>query len=80
MEQLLLKDVVNTCYDSQKYFPSSQSVLSVAALVHKSASTQMENCDGYLFFDPVHPSGRAHRYIAERGIELLDKSGFEFTG
>ncbi|MDF1646801.1 MAG: SGNH/GDSL hydrolase family protein [Legionellaceae bacterium] len=70
------KNVTGTCYDTLDYEASSQSILNMASRIKLQARKNM--CDTYLFFDPVHPSGRAHRYIAEWGIKLLDDSGFKF--
>ncbi|MDX2347207.1 MAG: SGNH/GDSL hydrolase family protein [Legionella sp.] len=70
-------NVTGTCYDALDYLPSSQSVLNMASRIKPGVHPE-DVCDTYLFFDPVHPSSRAHAYIAERGIELLDKLGMQF--
>ena len=36
-------------------------------------------CDGYLFFDLVHPTAYAHQLIAEKVRQMLDVSGIEFS-
>lgn len=33
------------------------------------------NCDGYVFWDHVHPTTRAHYYIAQKAREALDTAG-----
>jgi phospholipase/lecithinase/hemolysin len=33
------------------------------------------NCDGHVFWDRVHPTTRAHYFIAEKAHELLDEAG-----
>ncbi|MCH9690249.1 MAG: SGNH/GDSL hydrolase family protein [Gammaproteobacteria bacterium] len=71
------KDVTGTCYDSLDYVSSSQPILSMAARIEPRVRTA-NACDTYLFFDPVHPSGRAHEYIADRGIKALDAAGVKF--
>lgn len=35
------------------------------------------NCDGYVFWDRVHPSTRTHAFIAQKARELLDEAGLE---
>ncbi|MDF1677943.1 MAG: SGNH/GDSL hydrolase family protein [Legionellaceae bacterium] len=71
------KNVMGTCYDTLDYEPSSQSILNMAARI-KSHMRAENMCDTYLFFDPVHPSGRAHRYIADWGIQHLDEANIKF--
>ena len=35
-------------------------------------------CSAFLFFDPVHPAGKAHKFIAEYAIDLIEKNGIFF--
>jgi phospholipase/lecithinase/hemolysin len=35
-------------------------------------------CEGYLFFDMVHPTATAHRHLAERTLTLFDNLSLEF--
>lgn len=35
-------------------------------------------CEGYLFFDPVHPTAAAHQQIAVKAIEALENAGIYF--
>ncbi|MDP3268479.1 MAG: SGNH/GDSL hydrolase family protein [Legionella sp.] len=35
------------------------------------------NCEGFLFWDRVHPTATTHSYIAQKARELLDESGIE---
>ena len=37
--------------------------------------TQCANPDGYLFWDPIHPTGRMHGILADYVIESLDRRG-----
>ena len=77
-EEYGFKNVTDTCYDTLDYVPSSQSVLSMASRI-KPRMHVGNTCAVYLFFDPVHPSGRAHEYIARECIKVLDAAGFEFA-
>ncbi|GGI86204.1 SGNH/GDSL hydrolase family protein [Legionella impletisoli] len=75
-----LKD---TCFD--KYPPSediqnaSPTMMGLAASLIKQAKGQVDPCDGYLFFDPVHPTALAHKILSERTLQDLDNAGFEFA-
>lgn len=35
------------------------------------------NCDSYVFWDHVHPSTRAHYFLAQKAREVLDEAGLE---
>lgn len=70
-------DTTGTCYETLAYTSSSQSILNMASRI-KPRPRQTDVCDGYLFFDPVHPSGRGHRYIGSEARKLLDASGTQF--
>ncbi len=52
------------------------SVLNVAAAVKPRVQ---DMCEGYLFFDPVHPTALAHEILAEKARIMLDDSGVEFV-
>lgn len=69
-------NVKDTCYEAATLSASPQSVLKMVASVKQHTSTDV--CEGYLFFDPVHPSGRAHRWLAQETEAVLDKAGVEF--
>ena len=66
----------DTCYEAATLSSSSQSVLKMVASVKPHLGNNA--CDGYLFFDPVHPSGRAHEYLARESIDLIEKAGVKF--
>lgn len=70
-------NVTDTCYEAATLSSSSQSVLKLVASVQ--AQQGHDACQGYLFFDPVHPSGPAHETLAREAIALIDKSGLEFA-
>lgn len=38
------------------------------------------NCEGYLFWDHVHPTTTAHFYMAQKAHQLLDEAGLEAVG
>jgi len=66
-------NVVDTCYESSTDELSSQSVLKIASTVR--TNLRKSACDGFLFFDIVHPSTLAHKVMAEKTRELLEQSG-----
>ena len=69
-------NVTDTCYEEAVRNPSANSVLRLVASVKPKPTGNA--CRGYLFFDPVHPSGRAHVLMAERTRQLFDEQGVEF--
>jgi phospholipase/lecithinase/hemolysin len=70
-------NVNDSCLDSTQPDPSLKSALQIAATVESNASEA--RCDGYLFFDLVHPSGFAHQVLANRTRLLLDEAGIELS-
>ncbi|MDP3704871.1 MAG: SGNH/GDSL hydrolase family protein [Legionellaceae bacterium] len=71
-------NTTETCYEALLDFPSSKSVLNMVATVHPKTLKGSHACDGYFFFDPVHPTALAHQLMAERIHELLTNSGITF--
>ncbi len=51
-------------------------MLSLASQVKTQKITN--NCEGYLFFDGVHPTTLAHVVIAQQAKAYLDAEGLEF--
>ena len=69
-------NVTETCYEESVRGPSATVVLQMAAAaVPKSKGNA---CQGYLFFDPVHPSATAHIAMAESIRQLLDTNHIQF--
>ncbi|STX50657.1 lysophospholipase A [Legionella busanensis] len=73
-EEYGFTNTIDTCYDVLVDDISKSSTLLMAA---KSAKID-ETCEGYLFFDPVHPTTLAHRLIAEDVRAMLDASHVKF--
>lgn len=62
--------LLSTCYDSEDdALPESSTIEPL---------TDKHTCNGYLFFDPVHPTALVHKMLAERAQLLLDSQGIEF--
>lgn len=52
-------------------FVPASSILNMTAQTTTLTDKPPSSCEGYLFFDAVHPSAQAHQLIAERLFELL---------
>jgi len=70
-------DVTHTCSNFIVDELSKKSVLNMVSRVTPKANN--DACDGYLFFDLVHPTAHAHYLIAGKVREMLDASGVEFS-
>ncbi len=72
-------NVTDTCYE-QAAGNSSQrkSVLKMVSTIKANKRLGNNACDGYLFFDPVHPSAPAHVLMARKTKELFDSNGVVF--
>ncbi|OGV38476.1 MAG: lysophospholipase [Legionellales bacterium RIFCSPHIGHO2_12_FULL_42_9] len=71
-------NVDSTCYESMAAMPiltqySKYSMVKVASRIN--INSRQDHCEGYLFFDPIHPASRAHELMANHVQQLLDKSG-----
>ena len=75
-EQYGFTNVIDTCYEEAIRNPSSQTILRMVASVEPEPKAGA--CAGYLFFDPVHPSAKAHVIMADRVKKLFDANGITF--
>lgn len=71
-------NTTDTCYEevTHHFSPKANQVLELVASV--KAKNNANACDGYLFFDPVHPSAPVHQLMAERTKEIFDELKIEF--
>ncbi len=69
-------NTTDTCYEEMVNNPSEKSILRMVSRV--KARTSVDACTGYVFFDPVHPSGPIHAILAERVKNMLDEGGVRF--
>jgi phospholipase/lecithinase/hemolysin len=69
-------DTTGTCYESVMIEPSSQTILKMAASIQPKANAHA--CDGYLFFDIIHPTDKAHEFSAEEAVRELSAQHIEF--
>lgn len=70
-------NVTETCSNSIVDEFTKKSLLKMVASV--TPKEHFDACEGYLFFDLVHPTAYAHRLIAQKVRELFDASGIEFA-
>ena len=70
-------NITGTCYEEVTR-TTSRSVLKMVSTIKPKSDGKGDACNGYLFFDPVHPSAQAHQILADRTKQLLDEAGIEF--
>lgn len=70
-------NTTGTCFESAINEMTKKSVLQMVA--HVKPKSNQNSCDGYLFFDLVHPTGLAHKIMAEKAKVMLDAQGLEFS-
>lgn len=70
-------NITDTCYEAVvDEHPSAKSILNMVATVKTPLAK--DACDGFLFFDPVHPSEPAHQIMADRLIALFKQLEVKF--
>lgn len=77
-EEYGFTNVVDTCSDLVIGAPSKRATLLMTSDSQKIARTD-GSCDGYLFFDPVHPTFKAHQIIANEIRKRLDEANISIT-
>lgn len=70
-------NITGTCFDASINENTKKSVLKMVASVKPKLGQNA--CEGYLFFDLVHPSALAHKVMAEKAKVMLDAAGLEFS-
>ena len=70
-------NILGTCVNSVVDDISKSSVLKMVASAKPKLNQDV--CNGYLFFDLVHPTALAHKILGERARILLDEAGVELT-
>ena len=68
-------NVTEGCSNSVANQTTKTSVLRMVAAVTPKAESNA--CDGYLFFDLVHPTAPAHKMLAEKARKMLDEAQVE---
>lgn len=68
-------NVNGSCYQSNMRETTKKSVMNMVASVRPKVIE--DACDGYLFFDLVHPTNIAHQVIANKARMMLDSLGLQ---
>jgi phospholipase/lecithinase/hemolysin len=70
-------NVTGSCVNSIVDDITKKSFLRMVATTSPLKTT--DACDGYLFFDLVHPTGTAHKMLAEQARKVLDQQSVELA-
>lgn len=70
-------NITGTCSNSVVDEITKTSILKMVASVKPRGKS--DACDGYLFFDLVHPAALAHKVMAEKARAMLDAAGVEMS-
>jgi phospholipase/lecithinase/hemolysin len=65
-------NVIDTCFEANFNNMKHQSMLAIATKIMLQDTDP--RCDGYFFFDPVHPTHRSHEILAEKAFNLLTEN------
>ncbi|OGV27303.1 MAG: lysophospholipase [Legionellales bacterium RIFCSPHIGHO2_12_FULL_37_14] len=70
------ENITDTCYEADSQDMSSpHAVLNLAASVNaKSYASSPHDCNGYVFFDLIHPTQHIHQIAAKEIKKLLESS------
>lgn len=67
-----LTNISDTCYEATVEKGEPQMLFRMARSINPIIND--DNCAGFLFFDPVHPSKIAHRLLAEEVYKMLESA------
>lgn len=70
-------NITGTCYNTLVNEETKKSVLKMVANIQPKNT--MVQCEGYLFFDLVHPTALAHEILADDARHMLDEAGIQFS-
>lgn len=76
MQDYGFTNITESCIDSLTTDITQTSVLKRVASVKPKLNQNA--CDGYLFFDSVHPTASAHKILSEQIKMRLDEVGIQF--
>lgn len=76
-EEYGFNNTTGTCVETIVDELTAKSVLKMVASVKPKLTNDL--CNGYLFFDLVHPSELAHKILSEKARKMLDESGVQFS-
>lgn len=70
-------NITQPCVDLVTDNLTKKSVINMVAAV--KPKIKQDACDGYLFFDLVHPTALAHQLLSNRAKKMLDNAGVVFA-
>ncbi|MBI2786874.1 MAG: SGNH/GDSL hydrolase family protein [Legionella longbeachae] len=70
-------NITETCVNSVVDEIVEPTVLKMVATIN--SKKRADACSGFLFFDLVHPTGLAHKILAEKAQTMLEEAGVEFS-
>ena len=70
-------NITDTCYEEVVPTFTPKMLLNMVASVKPFSNHQP--CEGYFFFDPVHPGALAHQIMARNAKQVLDDAQVTFT-
>ncbi|MCL9685086.1 GDSL family lysophospholipase PlaA [Legionella maioricensis] len=76
-EQYGFNNITGTCVNAVGNELTKKSVLKMVARVTPKKAN--DACDGYLFFDLLHPTGLAHKILSEKARVMLDEAGVSLS-
>ncbi|MDF1757789.1 MAG: SGNH/GDSL hydrolase family protein [Legionellaceae bacterium] len=71
-------NITDTCYESEPAAPLSTNLMLNLASSIVDENKPKDSCEGFFFFDPIHPSTMTHKVMAGKIAELLKKEGVKF--
>jgi len=75
-EEFGFNNITGTCNEVSIDKPSHNTVLRMSIKLKEGEIPK--TCDGYLFFDMVHPTNPAHKLLSAKAKSILDEAGVEF--
>jgi phospholipase/lecithinase/hemolysin len=78
-EKYGFKNTTDTCYKFAKMDENVTLGLALNMAASMTNETKSDNtCDGYFFFDPIHPTTLTHEILAKDLKEVFGQEGLEF--
>ncbi len=77
-EKYGFENVEDTCHVESRPKPGPVSIFKMVSSIKPKQLSQDDGCDGYLFFDGLHPSRRVHQLIAKSIQKLFDENNIVF--
>lgn len=76
-ERYGFENVTETCYDVEVL--RAPKPFKFRWKINPTPKVEADVCEGYFYFDPVHPTVHVHRILADYARMLLDEAGIMFN-